>query len=53
MHTSEMVQVFRDQGLLMVEDFFEGGQIDQIERELARYIAEIDPANSAGRIAGA
>jgi ectoine hydroxylase-related dioxygenase (phytanoyl-CoA dioxygenase family) len=34
----------------MVEDFFDLGQIDQIERELGRYIAEIDPVKSAGRI---
>lgn len=47
---SELAQEFNERGYLIIEKFFSPEKIAEIDRELQRFIRQIDPAQSAGRV---
>jgi ectoine hydroxylase-related dioxygenase (phytanoyl-CoA dioxygenase family) len=44
----ELAREFDERGFLLIDEFFPPQKIAEIERELQRFIAEIDPANAPG-----
>jgi phytanoyl-CoA hydroxylase len=50
MNSSEIARVFRERGWLALEGFLKPAQIEEIERELGRYIREGAPEKIAGHV---
>lgn len=50
MKYDKRAQEFHERGLLIVDEFFPPQRIEEIERELRRFIEHIDPSQSAGRV---
>jgi phytanoyl-CoA hydroxylase len=46
----ELARVFDTRGYLIIDEFFPPVKILQIEQQLARFVREIDPAQSAGLV---
>lgn len=47
---AELAQEFDERGYLIIEEFFPLEKIAEIDRELQRFIRQLDPAQSAGRV---
>lgn len=50
MDFSALAQSYYQRGFLIVEDFFDSRKIGEIERELQRYIGQIDPEKVKGHV---
>jgi ectoine hydroxylase-related dioxygenase (phytanoyl-CoA dioxygenase family) len=46
----QLAEQFHERGLLIIENFIDAAKTAEIERELQRYIAQIDPDNVAGHV---
>lgn len=50
MNPEKLAELFHDRGLLIIENFFNAAKTAEIEHELQRYIAQLDPENVAGHV---
>jgi len=50
MNYDRFSQEFNERGLLIINDFFSAGKIEEIERELRHYIGNLDHSQSDGRV---
>jgi ectoine hydroxylase-related dioxygenase (phytanoyl-CoA dioxygenase family) len=48
--SANLAQQFHERGLLIIENFLDPAKVAEIERELHRYIAQIDPEEVAGHV---
>src|SRR3954471_3018532 len=50
MNCDELAKEFHERGYLIVDEFLPSEKIVEIERELRRYIDQLDPTQSAGLV---